>query len=189
MASLMIMSRARGARPGRTVAAIALLAIAALAGPSGVATAESGIKSAAVGGGDGTDRSVLAEAMLQAEDIPSWLPAGDAEPTDDTHFPEFNANAGLRGVLRTWHDMDVIGTLVEFIWQFPDADAGASFLDDAESALSEPSSGSVREEIRREPAPRHPLLPRRRWDGPVQRVRVPHAPRGHGHQAVHRRAR
>ena len=132
---------------GRSVRAVALIGTLAAISVVGSAyptlAASSGV----------TDRATLVASLLQAEDIATYDPSGDAEDVSADDVPEFAANDGIREVARTWFDMDRMSVIYDFRFQFPDEASASAFLDDAQDGLGEVHNGSQREEPPLTPLP------------------------------------
>ncbi|MET0773637.1 MAG: hypothetical protein ABWZ82_11165 [Candidatus Limnocylindrales bacterium] len=93
-----------------------------------------------------TDRETLVSSLLQAEDIATYDPSGEAQDISADDVPEFAANDGIREVARTWFDMDRMSVIYDFRFQFPDEASALAFLDDAQDGLGEVHNGSQRED-------------------------------------------
>jgi hypothetical protein len=121
----------------RAVGIIALLAAAAVAGPTSITSAASI---------DPTDRAVLVESLLQPEDVATYAADGDVQDMSADDLPAFAAHDGIREVSNQWFNGDLESTIFDFRFQFPDERSAQAFLDDAEGDLGEVHNGSVRQD-------------------------------------------
>jgi len=103
---------------------------------------------------DPTTEDVARAAMLQARDLQASATGSGITVVDSKDLPGYTENGGLREVRQTWSVGEGGTQVFDFRWQFPDADAAASFLDAAESELSEASSGAEKRSL---PATERPL--------------------------------
>ena len=118
----------------RVAGIIALLAAAAVAGPTSLVSAAPGTA---------TDRGVLVGSCSRprtSRHMPRTARSSDLS-TDDV--PAFAAHDGIREVSHTWFNDELMSTIFDFRFQFPDEGSAEAFLDDAEGDLGEVHNGSV----------------------------------------------
>jgi hypothetical protein len=90
---------------------------------------------------DATAEETALASLLQAEDVaPATSDGPSVSAAED--LPGYVENSGLREVRQTWFSEDPVRTVFDFRWQFQDAASAEAFLDAAEEALSETSSGA-----------------------------------------------
>jgi hypothetical protein len=112
--------------------------------------------SALAGGAvDVTAEDVAVAALLQAGDVHESATSEGYTVADGGDLAGYSENGGLREVRQTWSSEGPASIVFDFRWQFPDADAAATFLDAAEEVLSEVSTGAEQQSLprRRRPLP------------------------------------